>query len=68
MGTQQSNDTHDKGKNLGQGLAGVTSTERRDLAGRGDKAPSKDQEDLVTSGEQGDAAGNDAASPGQDTR
>lgn len=56
MATQQTNDTqqsHDKGKNLGQGLAGVTGTERRDLAGRGDKAPSKDQEDLVTSGEQG---------------
>jgi len=42
-----------KGKNLGQGLAGVTDQERRDLAPSGDRAPTKDQADRLTSGEQG---------------
>jgi len=40
-----------KGKNLGQGLAGVTDKERRDLAGSGDDAPTKDQADRFSSGE-----------------
>ena len=43
----------DKGKNLGQGLAGITDKQRRDLAGRGDDAPTKDQSDRATSGEHG---------------
>jgi len=42
-----------KGKNLGQGLAGITDQDRRDLAPSGDKAPTKDQADRLTSGEQG---------------
>ena len=42
-----------KGKNLGQGLAGITDQERRDLAPSGDDAPTKDQSDRLTSGEQG---------------
>ena len=40
-----------KGENLGQGLAGITDKHRRDLAGRGDDAPTKDQSG-VGSGEQ----------------
>ena len=32
-----------KGKNLGQGLAGITDKQRRELAGRGDDAPTQDQ-------------------------
>ncbi len=40
-----------KGENLGQGLAGITDKQRRDLAGRGDDAPTKDQSG-VGSGEQ----------------
>jgi hypothetical protein len=49
MGTPRDNasnppkQAHDKGKNLGQGLAGITDKQRRDLAGRGDDAPTKDQ-------------------------
>lgn len=42
-----------KGRNLGQGLAGITDQERRDLAPSGDDAPTKDQSDRLTSGEQG---------------
>lgn len=42
-----------KGKNLGQGLAGITDEERRDLAPSGDDAPTEDQSDRLTSGEQG---------------
>jgi hypothetical protein len=34
---------HDKGKNLGRGLGNITDKDRRDLAGRGDDAPTKDQ-------------------------
>ena len=33
----------DKGKNLGQGLAGINDKDRRDLMGNGDDAPTKDQ-------------------------
>ncbi|HZH44336.1 MAG TPA: hypothetical protein VEY50_09685 [Lysobacter sp.] len=49
------NDTgqHDKGKNLGQGLANVTDQQRRDLAGSGARAPTQDQAGRPTSGEQG---------------
>ena len=43
----------DRGRNLGKGLAGVTPQERRDLAGSGDDAPTKDQSQRLTSGEQG---------------
>lgn len=42
-----------KGRNLGQGLAGIADQERRDLAPSGDDAPTKDQSDRLTSGEQG---------------
>jgi hypothetical protein len=42
-----------KGKNLGQGLAGPTDQERRDLSRSGDDAPTKDQAGTLTSGEQG---------------
>ena len=42
-----------KGRTLGQGLAGITDQERRDLAPSGDDAPTKDQSDRLTSGEQG---------------
>ena len=42
-----------KGKNLGQGLAGITDQERRDLAPSGDDAPTRDQSGRRTSGEQG---------------
>ena len=49
-----------KGENLGQGLAGITDKQRRDLAGRGDDAPTKDQSG-VGSGEQNQRKdGNDA--------
>ena len=42
-----------KGKNLGQGLAGITDQQRRELAGSGDDAPTKDQSDRLTSGKGG---------------
>ena len=42
-----------KGRNLGQGLANITDQDRRDLAPGGDDAPTKDQRDRTTSGEQG---------------
>ena len=40
----------DKGRNPGQGLAGVTDQERRDLAGSTDDAPTRDQASRPTSG------------------
>lgn len=51
MGSNDSN--HDKGKNLGQGLANITDQQRRDLAGSGDRAPTQDQAGRLTSGERG---------------
>lgn len=42
-----------KGKNLGQGVAGITDQERRNLSHSGEEAPTKDQSDRLTSGEQG---------------
>ena len=42
-----------KGRNTGQGLANITDTDRRDLAPGGDDAPTQDQADKLTSGEQG---------------
>ena len=42
-----------KGKNLGQGLAGITDKQRRDLAGRGDDAPTKDQSGLGSGAQPG---------------
>lgn len=42
-----------KGRNLGQGLANITDQDRRDLASGGDDAPTQDQRDRLTSGEQG---------------
>ena len=47
----------ERGTNLGKGLAGVTSQERRDLAGSGDDAPTKDQSQRPTSGELGAQSG-----------
>lgn len=44
---------HDIGKNKGQGLANVTDEQRRDLAGSGDRAPTRDQASRPTSGERG---------------
>ncbi|MFZ5663445.1 MAG: hypothetical protein ACOY9B_12185 [Pseudomonadota bacterium] len=44
---------HDIGKNKGQGLANVNDTQRRDLAGSGDRAPTQDQAGRPTSGERG---------------
>jgi hypothetical protein len=53
-----------KGKNLGQGLAGITDQQRRDLAASGDHAPTKDQSGRLTSGEQA----RQQNSKGSDTR
>lgn len=47
--------SQNKGKNLGQGLAGVNDNQRRDLAGK--NPPTKDQAGLRTSGEQGRGGG-----------
>ena len=44
-----------KGRNLGQGLANITDQDRRDLAPSGDDAPTQDQRDVLTLGEQGQA-------------
>jgi hypothetical protein len=41
--SRQQGEQHDKGKNLGSGLGNITDKDRRDLAGRGDDAPTKDQ-------------------------
>lgn len=46
-------DNPGKGRNLGQGLANITDEDRRDLAPSGDDAPTQDQHDKLTSGEQG---------------
>jgi hypothetical protein len=35
--------SQNKGKNLGQGLSGITDQQRRELAGTGDDAPTQDQ-------------------------
>ena len=48
-----------KGRNLGQGLANITDQDRRDLAPSGDDAPTQDQRDRLTSGEQGHHATSD---------
>ena len=53
MASKSREQNQGKGKNLGQGLAGITDQERRDLASSGDDAPTKDQSDRLTSGEQG---------------
>lgn len=52
-GQKQNNDSSNKGKNLGQGLAGVNDNQRRDLAGSGDDAPTQDQRGIVTSDQKG---------------
>ena len=41
------------GKNLGQGLGNIRDQQRRDLAGSGDDAPTKDQARRPTSGDAG---------------
>ena len=48
-----SGDAQNSGKNRGQGLAGVNDNQRRDLAGSGDDAPTRDQRDIVTSDQKG---------------
>ena len=53
MASKSREQNQGKGKNLGQGLAGITDQERRDLAPSGDDAPTKDQSGRLTSGEQG---------------
>jgi hypothetical protein len=53
MGSKSREQNPGKGRNLGQGLAGITDQERRDLARSGEDAPTKDQSDRLTSGEQG---------------
>ncbi|KQY52621.1 hypothetical protein ASD14_08535 [Lysobacter sp. Root494] len=53
MTSKSREQVQDKGKNLGQGLAGITDQERRDLAQSGEDAPTKDQSDRRSSGEQG---------------
>jgi hypothetical protein len=52
MASKSREQNQGKGKNLGQGLAGITDRERRDLAPGGDDASTKDQSDRLTSGEQ----------------
>lgn len=61
---QEKGDPSNKGKNLGQGLAGLRDDQRRDLVGSGDDTPTKDQRGLPASGQQGGrgstgSAGND---------
>jgi len=46
-------DPSGKGSNLSQGLAGLRDDQRRDLAGRGGHARTKDQSGVSTSGGQG---------------
>jgi hypothetical protein len=53
MASKSREQNQGKGRNLGQGLAGITDQERRDLAHSGEEAPTKDQSDRLTSGEQG---------------
>ena len=57
MANKSREQTPGKGKNLGQGLAGITDNDRRDLAPSGDDAPTKDQSGRLTSGEQGQQKG-----------
>lgn len=40
---RQNNESGNKGKNLGQGLAGINDNQRRELMGNGDSAPTQDQ-------------------------
>jgi hypothetical protein len=53
MANKSREENQGKGKNLGQGLAGITDQDRRDLSPSGDDAPTKDQAGKRTSGEQG---------------
>lgn len=60
---------HDKGKNLGQGLANITDKQRRDLAGTGDDAPTQDQRREPRSGHQNaQDRGQDAQGRGRSSR
>lgn len=67
MASKSREQNQGKGKNLGQGLAGITDQERRDLAPSGDEAPTKDQSDRLTSGEQGQLKSRQGGK-GSDTR
>lgn len=53
MGGNDKKHQPETGKNLGQGLGNIRDQQRRDLAGSGDDAPTKDQAGRATSGEQG---------------
>jgi hypothetical protein len=53
MGGNDRKTGHETGKNLGQGLGNIRDPQRRDLAGSGDDAPTKDQAKRPTSGEVG---------------
>ena len=52
MATQDKNESpsRNKGKNLGQGLSGITDQQRRELAGTGDDAPTQDQREAGREG------------------
>ena len=52
MATQDKNrpPSQNKGKNLGQGLSGITDQQRRELAGTGDDAPTQDQREAGRGG------------------
>ena len=52
-------DPSSKGKNLGQGLAGLRDDQRRDLVGRGGRTPTEDQRGVSTTGEQDAPGGSD---------
>jgi hypothetical protein len=50
----QNTPSQNRGKNLGQGLSGITDRQRRELAGTGDDAPTQDQREA---GREGSASG-----------
>lgn len=52
--------THDAGKNMGQGIAGVNDNQRRDLLDRGGDQRTQDQRNVRPSGSKGEVGqGND---------
>jgi hypothetical protein len=53
MGGNDKKTGHETGKNLGHGLGNIRDQQRRDLAGSGGDAPTKDQAGRTTSGESG---------------
>ena len=59
MGGNDKKSGPETGKNLGQGLGNIRDQQRRDLAGSGDDAPTKDQAARQASGEQGAREGSE---------